>query len=117
MTRSTTHKPAIAQLDARAVGPVLRPRPGSNPSSAGLADRACTSRAEIPGPAPVAIAILADQNRGGATSFRCGGCGAVSHFAHREQQYGRLVLRFLDQHGPCGNAVEITAGPQDDPDV
>jgi hypothetical protein len=50
------------------------------------------------------------QNRGGTTSFRCGGCGAASQFAHREQQYGPLVHSFLDKHGQCGNAVEITTG-------
>jgi hypothetical protein len=43
------------------------------------------------------------------TFFRCGGCGVTARFAHAEQQYGRLVHAFLDQHGHCGDAVQITS--------
>jgi hypothetical protein len=39
--------------------------------------------------------------------FRCGGCEATARFAHDDQQYGRLVHRFLDRHARCGNAMEI----------
>jgi len=33
-------------------------------------------------------------------------------FGHRDRQYGRLVHDFLDRHGQCGNAVEISAARQ-----
>jgi hypothetical protein len=39
--------------------------------------------------------------------FRCGGCGTAARFEHDDQQYGRLVHRFLDRHARCGNAMEI----------
>jgi hypothetical protein len=57
--------------------------------------------------------IVAGQEHEGTTYFRCGGCGAATRFAHLEQQYGHLVLGFLDQHGRCGNAVEIAVGRAD----
>ena len=33
-------------------------------------------------------------------------------FGHRDRQYGRLVHDFLDRHGQCGDAVEISAARQ-----
>lgn len=75
--------------------------------------RAASGRAARPDGA--AGVLAADQNQGRTTSFRCGGCGVTSEFAQREQQYGRLVHSFLDQHGQCGNAVEISAGRQSRP--
>jgi hypothetical protein len=53
--------------------------------------------------------LVANQNWGGTTSFHCGGCGIATQFDTSEQQYGSLVRLFLDQHGLCGDAVDITA--------
>jgi hypothetical protein len=63
-----------------------------------------------PWPAAAASApTSAVSDCGGATYLRCGGCGATAVFVQRERCYGRLVHGFLDRHGACGNAVEITA--------
>lgn len=50
-----------------------------------------------------------NQDRGDATSFRCGGCGAAALFVQRERRYGRLARDFFDQHERCGGAMEISA--------
>ena len=51
---------------------------------------------------------MGDHDQDGMTLFRCGGCGTTARFAHDDQQYGRLVHRFLDRHEQCGDAMEIT---------
>ena len=47
-----------------------------------------------------------------ATYLRCAGCGTATTFGHRDREYGRLVRDFLDRHGQCGNAVEISSARQ-----
>jgi hypothetical protein len=68
-------------------------------------------RGHAPGPVARGSAVTAGKNPGGATSFRCGGCGAAAIFAQHERQYGRLVHAFFDRHQACGNAVEISPAP------
>jgi hypothetical protein len=62
-----------------------------------------------PGPGAAAGAPTAGQDRGGATVFRCRGCGAAAVFVQRGRRYGRLVQGFFDQHERCGGAVDISA--------
>jgi len=64
----------------------------------------------VPDPQPgagAAVLPAADHDRDGTTLFRCGGCETAARFAHDDQQYGRLVHRFLDRHERCGDAMEI----------
>lgn len=64
----------------------------------------------LPGPRPedgAAVPPAPGHGRYGTTLFRCGGCGTAARFEHDDQQYGRLVHRFLDRHARCGNAMEI----------
>ena len=49
---------------------------------------------------------------GTTTYLRCAGCGTATMFGHRDPEYGRLVRDFLDRHGQCGKAVEISAARQ-----
>ena len=64
-------------------------------------------------PASAATARTVIQNRpDDATYLRCAGCGTATMFGHRDREYGRLVHDFLDRHGQCGNAVEISAARQ-----
>jgi hypothetical protein len=66
-------------------------------------------RGQAPWPDAAASALTAGQNQGGATFFRCGGCGAAAVFVQRERGYGRLVQGFFDRHERCGDAVQISA--------
>jgi hypothetical protein len=66
-------------------------------------------RAHAPRRGAPGSALTAHQNSGGATYFRCGGCGTAAVFAQQERRYGRLVRDFFDRHERCGNAVEISA--------
>jgi hypothetical protein len=71
-------------------------------------------RCQPPAPGPAGSALTQArtgviQNRGDATSFRCGGCGAAALFVQCERGYGRLVADFFDRHEWCGGAVEISA--------
>lgn len=62
---------------------------------------------------PAASVRTVIQNRpDDATYLRCAGCGTAAMFGHRDRQYGRLVHDFLDRHGQCGDAVEISAARQ-----
>jgi hypothetical protein len=64
----------------------------------------------IPCPAPRSSPEAADAGSWptNATCLRCDGCGVSAVFEQDEQGYGELVHSFLDQHGHCGNAVQIT---------
>jgi hypothetical protein len=127
VTEPVIHLPYVAGARPRS-SPHRPPRPASEPlSAAGRGTRTLGSRTTagqdptgiprastaIPGPRQAASAAAqhpAKRDRDGTTSFRCRGCGTAARFTHNDQRYGRLVHRFLDQHGQCGRAVEIAPG-------
>jgi hypothetical protein len=69
-----------------------------------------TSDVIIPCPAPRSSPEAAGAGSwpANATRLRCDGCGVSAVFEQDEQGYGELVRSFLDQHGQCGNAVQIS---------
>ena len=127
MTEPVIHLPFAAGARPR-WSPHRPPRPASEPlSAAGRGTRTLGSRTTAgqqdptgiprastatPGPRQADSAALhpAERDRDGTTLFHCSGCGTAARFTHSDQRYGRLVHRFLDQHGQCGRAVEIAPG-------
>jgi hypothetical protein len=100
------------QRGPRTAGGYVSAGPATVPEDREDVNRPGRPRGRAPGPGAAASALTADQHRGGATFFRCGGCGAGAVFMQRERQYGRLVQGFFDRHERCGGAVDISAAQQ-----